>query len=157
MKKGINWKRLIISIFIAQAAGILGSLFTFQAIPTWYAGLNQPPITPPNWLFGPMWLSLYTLIGTSFYIIWEKGLKKNRTALVLYSIQLVLNALWSFIFFGLQNLTFGLIEIVFLWYFILATIIEFRTIDKSASYLLFPYLAWVTLATILNFAFVWLN
>lgn len=156
-KQEINWKRLIISIIIAQSAGIIGSLFTSSAIPTWYATLNQPPITPPNWFFAPIWITLYTLIGISFYLIWQKGLNKYKLATVLFSIQLFLNALWSIIFFGMQELLFGLIEIVFLWYFILATIIEFKEIDKRAAYMLFPYIAWVTLATLLNFSFVWLN
>nr|MBD3312150.1 tryptophan-rich sensory protein [archaeon] len=159
MKLKIDWKKLIISVIIAQAAGMIGSIFTFQSIPTWYASLNKPSITPPNWLFGPMWTSLYTLMGISFYIIWTKGFKSKdaKLACALYLIQLGLNALWSIIFFGFKSLVGGLIEIIFLWFFILATMIEFRSINKTAGYLLLPYLAWVTAATILNFSIAWLN
>ena len=157
MLKGVDWKRLLLSILFAQGAGIIGSIFTATAIPLWYATLTKPPITPPNWLFAPMWITLYTLMGISFYLIWMKGLKKNKLAVKLFIIQLALNALWSIIFFGMQEILFGLIEIIFLWYFILATIIEFREVDKAAAYLLFPYLAWVTIAAILNFSIVWLN
>lgn len=157
MFKKLDWKKLILSILFAQSAGLIGAIFTSSAIPVWYATLNQPPITPPNWLFAPMWITLYTLMGISLYLIWKKGLKKNKIGVKLFLIQWVLNALWSIIFFGMNELLFGLIEIIFLWFFILFTIIEFRETDKCAAYLLIPYLAWVTIATILNFSFVWLN
>ena len=153
----VDWKTLILSILIAQAAGMIGSIATFPSIPTWYASLNKPPITPPNWLFGPMWLSLYTLMGIAFYIVWKKGLKKHCLASTLYWIQLGLNSIWSLIFFGMRDIVFGAIEIVFLWFFILATIIEFKAIDKKAGYLLLPYLAWVTLATLLNISIAFYN
>jgi len=155
----MNWKKLIISILLAQFAGIFGSFFTAPAIGGWYATLNKPGITPPNWLFGPMWITLYTLMGIAFYLIWEKGFKKedNKIAGVLYGVQLVLNALWSWIFFGLHSLVGGLIEIIFLWFFILATIIEFRGIDRKAGWVMLPYLAWVTAALVLNFSLAWLN
>jgi len=102
-----------------------------------------------------MWIALYALMGVAFYLIWDK--KNSGIAKTLYFIQLTLNALWSWIFFGLHSLVGGLIEIIFLWFFILATIIEFWHIDRRAAYLLFPYLAWVTAATILNFTLAWLN
>lgn len=159
MKKGIDWKKLIISIIIAHSAGVIGGLFTFSEIPTWYASLIKPPVTPPNWLFSPMWLSLYTLMGISYYFIWRKGFKTEQAkiARALYFIQLGMNALWSIIFFGLHSLIFGLIEIIFLWFVILFTMIEFRAIDKKAGYLLLPYLAWVLIATVLNLSILWIN
>jgi len=101
----INFKKLVISILIAQCAGIFGSLFTAPSITTWYAGLNKPPIAPPNWLFGPMWIALYALMGVAFYLIWDK--KNSGIAKTLYFIQLTLNALWSWIFFGLHSLVGG--------------------------------------------------
>ncbi|MFA5406258.1 MAG: TspO/MBR family protein [Candidatus Nanoarchaeia archaeon] len=157
MKRKFEWKKLIISIIIAQAAGMIGSVFTTPSIATWYASINRPPITPPNWLFAPMWISLFTLMGVGFYFIWVKGIKKHKLASTLYFIQLGLNSLWSIIFFGLHSILFGAIEIVFLWFFILATIIEFKAVDKRAGYLLLPYLAWVTLATLLNISIVFFN
>lgn len=155
-KKTVNFKILALSILIPQLAAIFGSIFTTPSINTWYASLNKPPITPPNWFFAPMWTTLFLLMGIALYFIWNNK-KKTKLALTLFGIQLCLNALWSLIFFGLQSPLFGLIEIIFLWFFILITIIEFRSIDKKAAYLLIPYLAWVTIATILNFSIVWLN
>lgn len=152
----ISWFKLGVSILITEGAGAIGSLFTFEAIPTWYASLNKSPITPPNWLFAPMWLTLFLLMGLALYIIWNNNEKQNL-AFSLFAIQLVLNVFWSFLFFGQKQILFGAIEIVFLWYFILATVIEFRTSSKVASYLLFPYLAWVTVATVLNVSILWLN
>jgi tryptophan-rich sensory protein len=96
-------------------------------------------------------------MGVGFYFIWLKGLKENKLAVSLYSIQLGLNALWSIIFFGLHSIVFGAIEIVFLWFFILVTIIEFKAVDKKAGYVLLPYLAWVTLATLLNISIAFFN
>lgn len=155
----INWMKLIVSIAVSEGAGLAGSVFTFQAIPTWYAGLNKPPITPPNWLFSPMWITLYFLMGLALYFVWNKGMgaKGSRLAVTLFFIQLFLNALWSFIFFGLQSLLFGAVEIIFLWFFILATTIEFRDIDRKAGYIMFPYLSWATIATLLNLSILWIN
>lgn len=154
-----KWVRLVISIIITEGAGGLGSLFTYQAIPTWYAGLNKSPITPPNWLFAPMWLTLYFLMGVALFLIWTSGRPRRDLTLpyTLFFIQLALNVLWSLIFFGLHQIRFGAIEIVFLWFFIVATIIEFRPVSKASSYMLFPYLSWGTVATILNVSILWLN
>jgi tryptophan-rich sensory protein len=154
----VDWKRLIIAILISYSAAFIGSAFTFTEINGWYETLVRPAITPPNWLFGPMWTTLYTLIGISLYCYWQKKTKEDKKiGYVLFSIQLFLNALWSIIFFGLHELVFGLITIIFLWFFILFTIIEFKSINKKAAYLMIPYLAWVTAATILNFSIAWLN
>lgn len=158
-KISINWVKLIVSIVLSEAAGLVGSIFTFQSIPTWYATLNKPPITPPNWFFAPIWTSLYFLIGIALYFVWNKGLgaKGSKLAITLFMIQLFLNSLWSYIFFGAKSLLFGAIEIVFLWFFIVATTIEFRDIDRKAGYIMFPYLSWATLATILNLSILWIN
>jgi translocator protein len=150
----INWKHLIIAIIICQLAGIVGSLFTFEAIPTWYSTLAKPDFTPPSWVFGPAWISLYTLMGGAIYLIWQK---KDAIAIRLFSIQLALNALWSISFFGLKNPLLGLINIIILWIVLVATIIRFYKIDKNAAYLLIPYLLWSSFATILNLAIVLLN
>jgi len=155
MGKGVDWKLLILLILLCQGAGFFGAIFTTPAIPTWYASLNKPPITPPNWLFAPMWTSLYTLMGISLYLIWNK--KGNQIGKALFFIQLGLNALWSWIFFGAHELVLALVEILFLDYFVIATMIEFKSLDKRAFYILFPYLAWLTAATILNLTVAWLN
>ena len=149
--------KYILAIGVCFLAGGIGSLFTASAIPTWYATLNKPFFSPPNWLFGPAWTTLYTLMGISVAIIWQKGIKskKIRDAVYLFGIQLFLNAIWSPIFFGAKNLLLAFAVIVLMWIFILKTILAFRKIDKTASYLLYPYIAWVSFASLLNFA-VWL-
>lgn len=155
----VNWSRLIISIAITEGAGGIGSLFTFEAIPTWYASLSRSPITPPNWLFGPMWITLYFLMAIALYIVWSSGRPRNEVILPvsLFFIQLALNVIWSILFFGLHQILFGAVEIVFLWFFIVATVIEFRPVSKVSAYFLFPYLSWGTVATLLNLSILWLN
>jgi tryptophan-rich sensory protein len=140
-------------------AGGLGTFFTVSSIPTWYATLAKPVFSPPNYLFGPVWSLLYVLMGIAVAIIWEKGLKtkKVRDAIYLFGIQLFLNAIWSPIFFGAKNLFIALIVIVIMWVYIVKTILAFAKIDKKASYLLYPYVAWVSFATILNFSVWFLN
>lgn len=151
--------KLLVSVAVTEGAGGIGSLFTYESIPTWYATLTKTAITPPNWLFAPMWLTLYFLMGISFYLVWNRRKEGGYFSLAasLFGIQLFLNVLWSLLFFGLHSLIFGAIEIVFLWFFILAATIEFYHIDRKASYMLFPYLAWVTVATMLNVTILFAN
>ena len=149
-----KWIKLIVSILICQIAGIIGSIFTTPSITTWYADLQQPAFSPPNWVFGPVWITLYTLMGISLYLVWNK--KNNvKIPLTLFFIQLILNSIWSIIFFGLQNPFYALIEIIILWITILLTIISFYKISKKASLLLLPYIIWVTVATTLNY-YIWI-
>ncbi|HET6477981.1 MAG TPA: TspO/MBR family protein, partial [Dehalococcoidales bacterium] len=112
----INILKFIISIVVCQCAGIIGSVFTTPAIPTWYATLQKPVFTPPNWLFAPAWITLYLLMGVAAFLIWRIGLddRRVRVALSIFLIQLVLNALWSVVFFGLQSPLYGFIVIVLL-------------------------------------------
>jgi benzodiazapine receptor len=144
--------KLIVSIIACQFAGVIGSAFTTPAIPTWYAALVKPPFTPPSWLFAPAWITLYVLMGISASLVWRVGLdqKRVRTALILFLVQLVLNALWSVAFFGLQSPLGGIIVIVLLWVAILLTILKFFRISTAAGALLVPYIAWVTFAATLN-------
>jgi len=151
----MNMIKLIVCIAICQFAGLVGSLFTFQSIPTWYASLAKPFFTPPNWLFGPVWITLYILMGIALYLLWEKGLKKNNTATRLFITQLVLNAAWSVIFFGMQLVFIAFIEIVILWAFIALTIWKLRPVDTKAAWVMLPYIIWVTIAAALNMG-VWL-
>ena len=157
--KIINKLKLIISISISELAGVIGSFFTTPSIPTWYAGLTKPAISPPNWIFGPVWITLFALMGIATFLIWEKGLNRTgvKIALSIFMGQLMLNILWSFIFFGRQNPGGALIEIIFLWISILITIITFAKISKPAAWLLVPYAVWVTFAIFLNYSIWTLN
>jgi tryptophan-rich sensory protein len=158
MKTGakIGWKKLIVSILICQFAGVFGSLFTYPEITTWYASLNKPAFTPPNWLFGPAWTILFTLMGVSLYLVWRKDAEAavKRKALYVFALQLGLNALWSFLFFGLHSPLFGLAGILLMLASILATILLFYRIDRKAAYVLLPYICWVSFAALLNYS-VW--
>lgn len=153
-----KWGRLIAAIIFCQLAGVIGSVFTFQAIPTWYATLNKPFFTPPSWIFGPVWVTLYTLMGISFFWIREnKKHKKVFEADALFKIHLVLNALWSFLFFGAKMLLLAYFEIVLMVITLLIVMKKFYKIEKKAAYILIPYLLWITFASILNFTFWKLN
>jgi len=155
----IDWKKLIASIVICQLAGILGSIFTAPAIPTWYASLEKPFFVPPSWTFSVVWTILYLLMGIALYLIWKKGWEKRdvRTAIGVFGIQLFLNFLWSLLFFGFQSPLLGLIEIIFLWIAIVATIWLFYKISRAAGLLLIPYLIWVSFAALLNYNIFILN
>lgn len=147
-----------ISAIISLVLGSLGALVTTPSIPTWYAHLNKPFFSPPNWLFGPVWTLLYILIGVSFALIWQKYGKNNKAvinAMKIFGIQFLFNVIWSPVFFGLKNLFLAFVIIVFMWFFVFKTIRAFAKIDKKASYLLYPYLAWISFASILNFS-VWI-
>jgi benzodiazapine receptor len=154
-----KWIKLIMAVLICQSAGILGSIFTFPSIGTWYAGLEKPFFTPPNWIFGPVWISLYTLMGISLYLVWQKGPSKEdvRSALLAFSGQLVLNSVWSIVFFGLMSPFYALILIVLMWFVILITIAKFYKVDKRAGLILVPYIVWVSIATALNYYILVLN
>lgn len=151
--------KLVIAILICQLAGVIGSIATFPSIPTWYAALNKPAFNPPNWIFGPVWTTLFTLMGIAAYLIWQVGYQypKVKQALKIFALQLILNSFWSILFFGLQNPLAALIEILVLWATILTTIILFRRLSKVAGWLLIPYLLWVSFAAVLNLAIVVLN
>lgn len=125
----------------------------------WYNSLNKPLFTPPSWLFGPVWTTLYILIAISGIIIFKNGFKnkKIKPALKFFSLQLILNLIWSPIFFGLHQISLAFIIILFMWYFIYQTIKSFEKINKLASYLLYPYLIWVTIAGVLNLSVLLLN
>lgn len=148
--------KLLIAIVVCEGAGILGSFFTSPSIPTWYASLIKPPFNPPNWLFAPVWTLLFLMMAVSAFLIWNRGLQqgKIKAALAVFGIQLLLNVLWSILFFGFLSPLSALIEIIFLWLAILFTIILFFRIDRLAGWLLIPYILWVSFASVLNF-FIW--
>lgn len=148
--------KLIFSIGICLFAGVLGSFFTTPAIPTWYATLNKPSFAPPNWLFFPVWTTLFVMMGISLYLVWRKGLEDHQVqnALIIFAVQLILNVLWSVAFFGLRSPLAGLIEISIMWISIAFTIMLFMKVSKTAGILLIPYIIWVSFAAILNF-YIW--
>lgn len=176
MKNKRNLKKLIISILICQAAGIIGSAFTMPQIESWYNNLNKPSFTPPGSFIGTVWTILFFLMGVSLYIVWDKGWKstvskeekkakywnkiteklwkgnwREENAVLIFALQLILNILWSVIFFGLQSPFFAFFELLMLWWAILFTIACFYRISKTAAYLLIPYICWVSFAGFLNF------
>lgn len=148
--------KLITAIAVSQLAGIIGSVFTVSSVGTWYAGLRKPGFTPPSWLFGPVWITLYALMGIAAWLVWRKGLEHRvvRIALALFLVQLVLNTLWSVIFFGAQAPLYAFIEIIFLWLAIVLTMVWFFRVSTYAGILLIPYIVWVSYATVLN-GFIW--
>jgi benzodiazapine receptor len=149
----------IASIFVCQLAGMIGGVATSASVQTWYVTLNKPFFTPPNWLFAPVWLTLYTLMGISLFLIWRQGVHDRpvQIALALFGVQLLLNAFWSIAFFGLRSPLAGLLVILMLWIAIAATIVKFLPLSKPAGLLLIPYILWVTIAAALNLAIVLLN
>jgi tryptophan-rich sensory protein len=155
----MNWAKLLASVAACQLAGALGAIFTGAAIPSWYAFLKKPWFTPPNWLFGPAWITLYTLMAVAAWLVWRKGLSAHgvRLAMAAFLCQLLLNAIWSPVFFGLRSPLAGAVIIVLLWLAILLTMILFWKISRPAALLLLPYLLWVSYASALNISIYLLN
>jgi benzodiazapine receptor len=150
---------LVISIGLCEFAGFIGSLSTRSSVNSWYKILNKPIFSPPNWLFAPVWLVLYLLMGISAFYVWKKGFNNRDVsyALIIFIVQLALNIFWPIVFFGSMSITGGLILIVILWLFILLTILSFSRVSPISAYLLIPYILWVTYASILNFSIWKLN
>lgn len=146
-------------ILLIELIGNLGTFATVSAIPSWYATLVKPPFNPPSWIFGPVWTVLFLLMGISVFLVYEKGLKKKgvRRGLWLFATQMMANIAWTFIFFGAKAPLVAFMEILVLWVLIFATIKSFYKISQPAAYLLYPYLAWVSFATLLNLFIVLLN
>ena len=151
--------KFIASIIICQSAGVFGSMATFEAVPGWYITLEKPFFAPPNWIFGPVWIILYFLMGVSLYIVWKDELKsKTRNVFfVVFAIQLILNALWSLLFFGLKSPLLGLIDILILDVMLVVTIFYAKRVSKYAAMLLIPYMVWIIIASVLNYAILVLN
>jgi benzodiazapine receptor len=149
--------RLVGAIVACEGAGAIGAIFTTPAIPTWYAALQKPGFTPPNAVFSPVWITLYLLMAIAVFLIWRKGLKAEgvRPAFIVFWTQLVLNVLWSVVFFGLKSPLGGVIVILLLWFAILFAIVRFFPISRLAAWLLIPYIVWVSIAASLNIG-VWL-
>lgn len=155
----MNWKKLAVCVIGSELIGASGSLFTMPAIPTWYATLNKPVLTPPNWIFAPVWTILFALIGLALYLVLESkaSTKDHSKAKVIFGIQFVFNLLWSYLFFGLQNPLWAFGCIIFLWISIAAMTRCFCKINPLAGKILLPYLLWVSFAAYLNYSIILLN
>lgn len=175
-----NWLKLLLSIIVCEFAGVIGAFFTTPAIGSWYKNLNKPSFNPPSWIFGPVWTILFVLMGVSLYLVWIKNWKiKNKiisdgkkswntlsdkflsgkwqkaNIILIFAVQLVLNILWSFIFFAAHSPVWAFFELLMLWFAILFTIINFYRVCQTAAILLIPYILWVSFAGILNY-FLWI-
>lgn len=139
-------------ILACQATGLLGALTTRSGLETWYQTLRKPSFAPPNWVFGPVWTTLYTMMGLA-----ADRVADDPLCLRLFWLQLFLNGLWSFLFFGFRKPGWALVEIVLLWTAIAFCVHAFWPVDKLAAAFFWPYWAWVSFATILNFEFWRLN
>jgi len=146
--------KFIVSILIVFLTGAVGTVFTLKEITTWYVNIPKPAWTPPNWAFGPIWTTLYVLIGISLFLVWREGLgrKEVKIAIVVFAVQLLLNLVWSLIFFGTHNIAGGLVMVIMLWISILINIIIFYRISKPAGLILVPYIIWVSIAAYLNYS-----
>ena len=151
MKKKITY--IAISVVVCLLIGFLSSFATQSSVNDWYLSLNKPSFNPPNWIFGPVWGLLYILMGVAAGLVWAKGFYHIwvKTALYNFGFQLLFNALWSVVFFGLKNPFWGLLVILVLLALILLTIKWFKVVSKTAAYLLIPYFLWVCFATVLNY------
>lgn len=152
--------KILVCIASCLAVGYISGQATQSSVLSWLPTLKAPAFNPPSWVFAPVWSLLYTMMGIAAGLVWhrmEKHSEEVKIALVYFGVQLVLNGLWSVLFFGLQNPFLALVEIVLLWLMIYETYAKFRKIDKVAGYMLVPYQLWVTFATLLNAGFWWLN
>jgi benzodiazapine receptor len=151
---------LVVSVVAVELVGASGALFTAQGLAEWYGTLQRPALAPPNWVFGPVWTSLFALIGGALWLVWkeaESSPRAVRVAVAVFVVHFVFNVGWSAAFFGAQNITLGLAVIAVLWVLILATMWAFDRVDRRAALLLVPYLLWVTFAAYLNYRFWVLN
>ena len=177
-----NLLKLFSSIIICELVGVVGSFFTISQIPLWYGSLNKPFFNPPSWIFGPVWTLLFVLMGISLYLVWLKkweaknsistrkekawnslsqkfysGSWRKTNIIIIFVFQLVLNVLWSVIFFGWHSPALAFFELLMLWFAIVFTIINFYRVSKTSAWIMLPYLMWVSFAGILNLAIFILN
>jgi len=150
--------KLLVSLILPLGVGFTAGLLTAKAIPEWFATLNKPSFNPPAYLFGPVWTTLYSLMGVSMFLIWNTPKTKMRQkALIVFGIQLFFNFWWSILFFSFHAIFLSIIDILLMWFLILYMIFLFKKIKPIAAYLQIPYLLWVTFATVLNISIYFLN
>lgn len=154
-----DYARLAVSIALPLLVGFVGSLATSKSVGTWYVNLDKPSFTPPGAVFGPVWTVLYVMMGVSLFLVWQKGLAAPnvKIGIAVFAVQMALNLLWSFAFFGARSPLAGAVVIVALWCAIVATVLVFARVSQLAAWLLVPYLAWVSFASVLNFSLYVLN
>lgn len=150
---------IIFWVLLCQLVGVAGSVFTSQGLEPWYAGLQKPSFNPPNWIFGPVWTLLYALMGIAAYLVFRQNGKVPgvRKAIRLFLVHLIFNFTFSFSFFYMESTLLGLINIAVVWIMIIWVMAWFYPINKVATWLLVPYLLWVSYASVVNFALWWLN
>ena len=147
----------LLNISIPHIAGIIGSYFTISSIKIWYIYLKKPSFSPPNWIFSPVWLTLYTLIGFSFYLFHKKNQFKSKNIYFLYGFHIFLNCIWSILFFGTHQVLFALIDLFLMIITLIILMKWFYKLNKNSFYLLVPYLVWICFACILNYNILILN
>lgn len=154
-----SYPMLAAAILFCLIVGSLGSLVTVTGPGSWYSALQKPFFAPPNWVFAPVWTTLFILMGIALYLVWQCGTENRevKIALGIFGVQFFLNVIWSFLFFSLRSPLLGFIDIIILWVAIVVTIGAFYRVKKSAAYFLIPYIAWVTLASALNGAVYFMN
>jgi translocator protein len=150
----MNKKVLVVCLLIVFVVGFFGSFFTGGEVDKWYIE-NKPNYTPPNWVFGPVWIIIYFLIGLSLYFAWVNSKKDEKKIVgIVFGVNLVLNGMWSYLFFGLQNALWAFIDIILIWFSIIVMIYTVWKIDRKSAWLLVPYLLWVSFAGVLNWGFL---
>lgn len=154
-----DYLKLAVSLVLPLLAGAIGSVFTAKSVGTWYVTLQKPSFNPPGAVFGPVWAALYIMMGIALFLVWRHGMAAAsvRLGLAVFAVQLVLNALWSFAFFGARSPLAGAVVIAALWIAILANIVVFSRVSSWAALLLVPYILWVSFAAVLNFSIYFLN
>ena len=154
-----NSIKLIIAIAIPLAVGATSGFFTATGVESWYQTINKPSWNPPGWIFGPVWTTLYVMMGIALFFVWKSAATEllKRTAISLFAVQLLLNFFWSFIFFDQHQSGWALVEIITMWVSILLTIFSFAQVSKTAAWMLVPYISWVSFASILNYTIWKLN
>ena len=152
--------RILAVVVTCLVIGYFSGMVTRSSVTTWFPTLIKPSFNPPNWVFAPVWSILFVMMGVAAGLVWDRIEAEReavKKALIFFAIQLGLNALWSYLFFGLRNPMLAGLEIIVLWLMIFETYIQFVKINKIAGYLLLPYLAWVSFASVLNGSIWWLN
>lgn len=151
-----SFVKLVIAIALPVLIGGVSGFFTVSGVESWYQTIQKPSWNPPNWVFGPVWTTLYVMMGIALWLVWKEDTSKELKLIagILFAAQLTLNFFWSFIFFKLEQPGFAFLEILFMWVAILATIFAFAQVNKRAAWLLVPYISWVSFAAILNFT-IW--
>jgi len=154
-----NIVKAIIAIAIPLMVGATSGFFTISGVESWYQTIQKPSWNPPNWIFGPVWTTLYVMMGIALFLVWKEDTSEElkKIAIALFAVQLTLNFFWSFIFFNQQQPGWALVEIIAMWFFILLTIFAFAQVNKTAAWLLVPYISWVSFASILNYTIWQLN